>query len=95
MNARRILLATIGLLAMAGASVPAMADNDWHRHWEHDRDWHGHGGWDRDYYRGYYARPYYAPPVVVAPAPYGYYAPPPVYYGPSYNPGVTFGFTVR
>ena len=95
MKATRILLTTLGLLAVAGAilgSSPrtAMADDDWHRHWEHDRGWHGRGDWDRGYYRGYYGG-YYAPPVVVAPAPYGYYAPPPVYY----NPGVTFGFTVR
>jgi len=86
MKATRILLATLGLLAVAEASVPAMADDDWHRHWEHDRGWHEHRDWDRGYYGGYYA-----PPVVVAPAPYGYYAPPPVYY----SPGVTFGFTVR
>jgi len=87
MHARRILLATIGLLAVAGAilgSSPstAMADNDWH-HRGHDRDWHGH----RDWGPGYYA----PPPVVVAPAPYGYYAPPPVYA----SPGVTFGLTIR
>ena len=86
MNARRILLATMGLLAVAGASAPAMADNDWRWRHEREHDWHGHRDWDRGYYGGYYA-----PPVVVAPAPYGYYAPPPVYY----NPGVTFGFTVR
>jgi hypothetical protein len=83
MTARRILLATIGLLVMATASVPAMADHDdWRRHHDHDHDWHG--------YRGP-GPGYYAPPVVVAPAPYGYYAPPPVYY----NPGVTFGLTIR
>ena len=96
MKATRILLTTLGLLAVAGvvlgsSPTTAMADDDWHRHWEHDRGWHEHRDWDRGYYgRGYYGG-YYAPPVVVAPAPYGYYAPPPVYY----NPGVTFGFTFR
>lgn len=96
MKVRRILLGTIGLLALAGVilgSSPstALADNDWHGHWGHDRDWREHGDWDRGYYGGYY-RGYYPPPVVVAPAPYSYYAPPPPVY---YNPGVTFGFTFR
>ncbi len=89
MKARRILVATIGLLAVAGAIVPAKADDDWRWHRGREHGWREHRDWDRGYYGGYYA-----PPVVVAPAPYGYYAPPPVYnYG--YSPGVTFGFTVR
>jgi hypothetical protein len=105
MRARSLVFAALGAAFLLGAAAPAFADpNDWRHHEEQDRraqewrehhqaqewrehhaarerhDW-GRRDWDRDNY---------APPVIVAP-PEGYYAPPPVYY----NPGITFGFTVR
>lgn len=74
------LAVVLGSIA-AGAAAPAFADDGWRHHdrggWRdhewREREWREHHWRDRDY----------EPPVVVAP-PYGYYAPPPVYYG---NPG--------
>ena len=66
--------------AALGMAAPAFADRG-HDHW--DRSHHyGH------YYGGYYGPRYYAPRVVVAPAPvyYGAYDPyyAPAYYAPGY-----------
>ncbi len=97
-----LVIAAIGLVAIAGASSPARADWDnddgWRRHeWlEHrwrEREW-------RAQYRHQYAPP---PPVVYVPPPVryysvpapSYYAPPPVYYVPPpplyAAPGVSIG----
>lgn len=65
---RSTLLALGALAAVAGAVVPANAEERHHE--RHDRHWHGHGDWDRG---GGYVGPSYGY--------YGYgYPPPPVYY---------------
>ena len=69
-------------------------EHGWHEHGWHDHDgreqgwreldWREHEGREHHWRENYYA-PYFAPPVVVAPG-YGYYAPPPAYYGyPRYD----------
>ncbi len=92
---RRLLLAALTAMSLAGglAATPALADH--HGYGRHER-WEHHGRWDRHYHPGwvrYYDGPYiyWAPPpprVFYAPPPPPpvYYAPPPVYYGgPSLN----------
>ena len=82
MRLRSLVYAALGTAFMLSAAVPAFADRDDHGrrdvHADRDRrDWHGGG--------------YQAPPVVVAPPAYGYYAPPPVVYG---APGVSIGINI-
>ena len=89
MQSRYLLFAALSSAVVMAAMSPAYADNDWRNHQEHAQDMRDHHDRDRrDYDRGYYA-----PPVVVSPPAYGgYYASPPLAYGP---PGVTLGITIR
>lgn len=87
MRLRSLVFAALGSAFVLSAAAPAYADHgDWRHHEDHAHAWHPHHDWDRG--------GYYAPPVVVAPAPVygGYYAPPPVVFG---APGVSFGVTIR
>jgi hypothetical protein len=84
MRVRSVILAALGATVLLGSTLPAFAQ-EWRerRDWR-EREWREHHEW----------RPgYYAPPVVVAPPAYGYYAPPPNYYAPP--PGVSFGVNIR
>jgi len=91
MRLRSFTLAAIGAMTLLGSTLPAFAD-DWRRdrHEWREHEWREHHG---------YRPGYYAPPVVVAPPAYGYYAPPPAYYGYNpgyaYSPGVSLGVTIR
>ncbi len=78
MRLRSLVFTAIAAGFTLSAAAPAFADpargcRDWHADRNH-RDWQGGG--------------HYAPPVVVAPPAYGYYAPPPMAYG---APGVRIG----
>jgi hypothetical protein len=85
MRLRSFALAAFGAMTLLGSTLPAFADD-----WRHDR----REGREHEWRERHEWRPgYYAPPVVVAPPAYGYYAPPPAYYG--YSPGVNFGVTIR
>ncbi len=71
MQARRLVMATLGVVCALTAAAPAFADrDDWRRRECREHEWREH-------------HLYEGPPVVyVAPPVYRYYAPPPVYYGP-------------
>jgi hypothetical protein len=72
MNARTVLCAALGALAVTAVMAPttsARAD-DYDRHWHH-HEW-------RPAFRPYF--PVFRPYVVVRPP--AYYVPPPVYYAP-------------
>jgi hypothetical protein len=83
MQVRCSVFAALGATIMLSAAAPAFADRDDHGR----RDWHA----DRDH-RDWHGGGYYAPPIVVAPAPaYGYYTPPPPV---AFGPGVSIGINI-
>ena len=82
MRLRPLVFTAIAAAFTLSAAAPAFAQHDdrGRRDWHADRDhhdWRGPG--------------YAAPPVVVAPPSYGYYAPPPVAFG---EPGISIGINL-
>ena len=84
MRIHNLVLAALCASFVMGATVPAMADGDWYR--RHREEWREHE-WREHAWREHQWRErndwehrYFPPPVATAPT-YGYYAPPPVYYG--------------
>jgi hypothetical protein len=82
MRLRSLLFAAVGSAVIIAAAVPAYAQHDDHRRYEHPMPRHD---WHHD------DRGYYAPPVVVSPPAYGYYAPPPIAYP---APGISIGINI-
>lgn len=78
MRLRSLIFAALGGAFMLSAVVPAAHAEDRRGHHDYRRDHH-------DWHRGYAA-----PPVVVAPPAYGYYAPP--VYAP--GPGISIGINI-
>jgi hypothetical protein len=78
----RHITAALGILVLAAAifASPAYADPHGGQGNEHGGNWNrGHGGWEENRWAHHdvYGHPGYGP---------GYYAPPPVYYGPQPQP---------
>lgn len=80
---KSLLSAAIAVGLMGGIAAPAFAD--WHDD-HHDHEWREHEWREREWREHH---PYYAPPVVVSPAPQVVYAPPPVVYAPPVSPGIS------
>ena len=84
MRLRTLSFMILCAVTALGAVKPAYADDDWHRHERHEREEWRERDWRQHEWRQHeWHEREYAPPIVSTP-PYGYYAPPPVYYA---NPG--------
>ncbi|HMA51977.1 MAG TPA: hypothetical protein VKP60_19600 [Magnetospirillaceae bacterium] len=84
---KSLLSAVIAAGLVGGIAAPAFAD--WHDD-HHDHEWREHDRdreWREREWREHH--PYYAPPVVVSPAPSVVYAPPPVVYSQPVSPGLS------
>ena len=86
---RSLLCAAVAVGLLGGIAAPAFADHDeWREHERHEDEWREHERereWREHEWREHH--PYYAPPVVVSPAPPVVYAPPPVVYSQPVSPG--------
>jgi hypothetical protein len=78
MSIRPLLLAAVGVVALAATAGSARAD--WRDHGGYHRDWHDHD-WHDHWHGPRFAFGYVPPPVIIVP-PRRYYAPPPVVYAP-------------
>jgi len=95
---RSLVYAALGSAMILSAAVPAYAQHEDRRNEQAHRDFRADNRYraegehhDRDRRRGDWDRSYAAPPVVVAPPQYGYYAPPPVAYS---APGFSIGINI-
>jgi hypothetical protein len=83
MRLLRTVVASACILGMAGGAAVLAHAQPWypdHPYYHHHHDWRARQAWRWRHEHAY-----------VAPVPYAYYAPPPVYYS---QPGVSFGVTI-
>ena len=88
MTLRTLMMMALGALFIAGAAVPAQADDDWgwrqrREHEWREREWREHERREHAWHDERWRDRHDEPPVVVAPV---YPAPPPGYYAnPAYS----------